>query len=113
MAFPSFILAMGITAALGNSVTNVVIAIAITHMPIYRRLIRGEMLRIREMEYAEAARTVGNRQRRIIFHPPAAQLLPAHHRPGHAGDGLRHPHRGGALLYRPRHPAAARASGGR
>jgi peptide/nickel transport system permease protein len=67
-AFPSFILAMGIAAALGNSVTNIVIAVAITHVPIYGRLIRGEMLRIREMEYAEAARTVGNRQRRIIFH---------------------------------------------
>ena len=71
-AFPSFILAMGIAAALGNSVTNIVIAIAITHVPIYGRLIRGEMLRIREMEYAEAARTVGNRERRIIFH----HLLP-------------------------------------
>jgi peptide/nickel transport system permease protein len=71
-AFPSFILAMGIAAALGNTVTNVVIAIAITHVPIYGRLVRGEMLRIREMEYAEAARTVGNRQRRIIFH----HLLP-------------------------------------
>ena len=71
-AFPSFILAMGIAAALGNSVTNIVIAIAITHVPIYGRLIRGEMLRIRETEYAEAARTVGNRQRRIIFY----HLLP-------------------------------------
>jgi peptide/nickel transport system permease protein len=71
-AFPSFILAMGIAAALGNSVTNIVIAIAITHVPIYGRLIRGEMLRIREMEYAEAARTVGNQQRRIIFY----HLLP-------------------------------------
>jgi peptide/nickel transport system permease protein len=71
-AFPSFILAMGIAAALGNSVTNIVMAIAITHVPIYGRLIRGEMLRIREMEYAEAARTVGNRQRRIIFY----HLLP-------------------------------------
>ena len=70
--FPSFILAMGIAAALGNSVTNIVIAIAITHVPIYGRLIRGEMLRIRETEYAEAARTVGNRQRRIIFY----HLLP-------------------------------------
>jgi peptide/nickel transport system permease protein len=71
-AFPAFILAMGITAALGNTTTNVVIAIAITHVPIYTRLIRGEMLRLREMEYAEAARTVGNRERRIVF----VHLLP-------------------------------------
>lgn len=72
MAFPAFILAMGITAALGNATANVVLAIALTHVPIYTRLIRGEMLRVREMEYAEAARTVGNRQRRIIFY----HLLP-------------------------------------
>ncbi len=72
MSFPSFILAMGISAALGNKLINVVIAIAITHIPIYTRLIRGEMLRIREMEYAEAARTVGNPKSRIIFY----HLLP-------------------------------------
>jgi peptide/nickel transport system permease protein len=71
-AFPSFILAMGIAAALGNNAFNVAAAIAITHVPIYGRLVRGEMLRVREMEYAEAARTVGNRRRRIIFY----HLLP-------------------------------------
>ena len=69
MAFPAFILAMAITAALGNSIANVVAAIAITHVPIYTRLIRGEMLRIRETEYAEAARTVGSRPHQIVlFH---------------------------------------------
>jgi peptide/nickel transport system permease protein len=67
MAFPAFILAMGITAALGNSITNVVAAIAITHVPIYSRLIRGEMLKARETEYAEAARTVGNRPSQIVL----------------------------------------------
>jgi peptide/nickel transport system permease protein len=76
MAFPAFILAIGITAAAGNSMTNVVVAIAITHVPIYTRLIRGEMLRVREMEYAEAARTVGNRQRRIIFYHLLPNCLP-------------------------------------
>jgi peptide/nickel transport system permease protein len=72
MAFPAFILAMAITAALGNSTANVVAAIAITHVPIYTRLIRGEMLKVREMEYAEAARTVGSRPRQIVL----AHLLP-------------------------------------
>jgi peptide/nickel transport system permease protein len=67
MAFPAFILAMAITAALGNSTANVVAAIAITHVPIYTRLIRGEMLRVRETEYAEAARTVGNRHHQIVL----------------------------------------------
>jgi peptide/nickel transport system permease protein len=67
MAFPAFVLAMGIAAALGNTIANVVIAIAITQVPIYLRLIRGEMLRAREMEYAEAARTVGNPRWRIVL----------------------------------------------
>jgi peptide/nickel transport system permease protein len=72
MAFPAFILAMAITAALGNATVNIVAAIAITHVPIYARLIRGEMLKARETEYAEAARTVGNRPRQIVV----GHLLP-------------------------------------
>jgi peptide/nickel transport system permease protein len=67
MAFPAFVLAMGITAALGNTTVNVAIAIGITQVPSYLRLIRGEMLRVREMEYAEAARTVGNAPWRIVL----------------------------------------------
>ena len=67
MAFPAFILAMAITAALGNSVGNVLMAIAITQIPNYLRLIRGEIFRIREMEYADAARVVGNPAWRIMF----------------------------------------------
>lgn len=67
MAFPAFVLAMGITAALGNSTINVAIAISITQVPGYLRLIRGEMLRTREMEYAEAAHTVGNPTWRIVL----------------------------------------------
>jgi len=67
MAFPAFILAMAITAALGNSVGNVLMAIAITQIPNYLRLTRGEIFRIREMEYADAARVVGNPAWRIMF----------------------------------------------
>ncbi len=72
MAFPAFILAMAVTAALGNSIANVVAAIAVTHVPIYTRLIRGEMLKARETEYAEAARAVGDRPRQIVLY----HLLP-------------------------------------
>jgi peptide/nickel transport system permease protein len=67
MAFPAFVLAMGITAAMGNSTGNVALAISITQIPAYLRLIRGEMLRVREMEYADAARTVGNPAWRIVL----------------------------------------------
>src|SRR5260370_23283991 len=67
VAFPAFIRALAFAAALGNSVGNVLIAIALTQIPNYLRLIRGEIFRIREMEYADAARVVGNPAWRIMF----------------------------------------------
>lgn len=71
-AFPSFILAMAITAMLGNTVPNVIIAIAIAYIPYFIRLTRGEILSAREMQYAEAARCVGNPEWRIMY----VHLLP-------------------------------------
>lgn len=67
MAFPALVLAMGMTAALGNSIGNLIVIIATTQVPVYIRLLRGEMLRVREMEYAEAARVVGNPSWRVVF----------------------------------------------
>jgi peptide/nickel transport system permease protein len=67
LAFPALVLAMGLAAALGNSIGNIVLVLAITQLPTYVRLIRGEMLRVREMEYAEAARMVGNPPWRIVM----------------------------------------------
>jgi peptide/nickel transport system permease protein len=67
MAFPALVLAMGLTAALGNSIGNLILVIGITQVPVYLRLMRGEMLRVREMEYAEAASIVGNPRWRIVF----------------------------------------------
>jgi peptide/nickel transport system permease protein len=72
MAFPALVLAMGLSAALGNSIGNLIVVLTITQVPVYIRLIRGEMLRVREMEYAEAARTVGNPSWRIAL----VHLLP-------------------------------------
>lgn len=66
-AFPSFVLAMAITAMLGNTIPNVVIAIAISYMPFFIRLTRGEVLSARELGYAEAARCVGNPEWRIMY----------------------------------------------
>jgi peptide/nickel transport system permease protein len=67
MAFPTFVLAMGLTAAIGSSVTNLILVIAVTQVPAYLRQLRAEMLREREMEYAQAAQTVGNPTWRIVF----------------------------------------------
>jgi peptide/nickel transport system permease protein len=67
MAFPAFVLAMGLTAAIGSSITNLILVIAVTQVPVYLRQLRAEMLREREMEYAQAARTIGNSTWRIVF----------------------------------------------
>jgi peptide/nickel transport system permease protein len=67
MAFPPFVLAMGLTAAIGSSITNLILVIAVTQVPVYLRQLRAEMLREREMEYAQAAQTVGNPTWRIVF----------------------------------------------
>jgi peptide/nickel transport system permease protein len=66
-AFPSFILALAIAAILGNSVPNVIIAIAVAYVPYFVRLTRAEVLAAREREYADAARTVGNPGWRIMY----------------------------------------------
>jgi peptide/nickel transport system permease protein len=66
-AFPSFILAMAITAMLGNKVINVVIAISIAYIPYFVRLTRAEILAARDMEYAIAARCVGNPEWRVMY----------------------------------------------
>jgi len=72
LAFPALVLAMGLSAALGHSIGNLVAVLTIAQIPVYIRLIRGEMLRVREMEYAEAARSVGNPSWRIAL----VHLLP-------------------------------------
>jgi peptide/nickel transport system permease protein len=72
MAFPLFVLAMGIVAALGNSVANIVYATAIINLPIYARLARAEANVRRDAGFVEAARLCGNGEARIVL----AQLLP-------------------------------------
>jgi peptide/nickel transport system permease protein len=67
MAFPAFVLAMGLTAAVGTSITNLILVVAVTQVPVYLRQLRAEILREREMEYAQAAQTVGNPTWRIVF----------------------------------------------
>jgi peptide/nickel transport system permease protein len=71
-AFPAFILAMAITGVLGDSVPNVIIAIATAYTPFFIRLTRGEMLTVRAQQYADAARSVGNPRWRVLF----VHLLP-------------------------------------
>ena len=72
MAFPLFVLAMGIVAALGNTVANIVYATAIINVPFYARLARSEAMVRREAGFIEAARLAGNGGVRIL----AVHLFP-------------------------------------
>ena len=67
MAFPLFVLAMALVAALGNSVINVVYATAIVNLPFYIRLARSELRPRRALGYVEAARAGGSGDWRILL----------------------------------------------
>ena len=66
-AFPALILAMAISGALGPSLTNAMIAIAAVSWPVYARLVRAQVLSLREREYVEAARSLGAPAERIVW----------------------------------------------
>jgi peptide/nickel transport system permease protein len=66
MAFPLFVLAMGIVAALGNTVFNIVLATAIINLPFYIRVSRAEINVLRNAGFVEAARLSGNSDARIL-----------------------------------------------
>ncbi|MBX3453816.1 ABC transporter permease [Ferrovibrio sp.] len=76
MAFPLFVLAMGIVAALGNTVGNIVIATAIINMPLYARVARAEANIRRNAGFVEAARLSGNSEGRILFMHILPNILP-------------------------------------
>jgi peptide/nickel transport system permease protein len=76
MAFPLFVLAMGIVAALGNSVENIVYATAIINLPIYARLARAEANVRRDSGFVEAARLCGNGEVRIVLTTLLPNILP-------------------------------------
>ena len=66
LAFPGILLAIAIVATLGPSLTNALIAISITQIPIYTRIIRSVVLSVRESEYVQAARALGSNPIRIV-----------------------------------------------
>jgi peptide/nickel transport system permease protein len=72
LAFPSIILAIGITTILGPSITNLMIAVGIVYVPQYARLARSSVLAVKEHEYVEAARAIGAQAPAIL----ARHVLP-------------------------------------
>lgn len=67
LAIPSILLAIGIVAALGSSVVNLMIAVGISSIPGYARIVRASVLTIKGEEFIEASKSVGSSDLRIIF----------------------------------------------
>jgi len=76
LACPFLILAIAFAAFLGPSLTNAMLAIGITAMPLFVRLTRGQVLSIKAEDYIEAARAVGNPQWRIAIRHILPNVLP-------------------------------------
>jgi len=67
LAFPDLILAMAFAALLGPNLVNTMIAISFVRWTTYARLVRGEVLRLRETEFVESARSLGANHFRMLF----------------------------------------------
>jgi peptide/nickel transport system permease protein len=67
LAFPSFVLALVFVAVFSPTLTTLVIALSIRFIPMYARLVRGEMFVERVKEYAVAAQAIGSAQTRLVF----------------------------------------------
>src|SRR5438105_3240286 len=67
LAFPSILLAIAIVAILGNGLVSIVLAVGTISIPQFARLVRGVVLGIRETEYVEAARAVGESSASILW----------------------------------------------
>jgi peptide/nickel transport system permease protein len=78
MSFPSLLLAIAMVAFLGPSLNNLILALALIGWVGYARLVRGQVLKVREFDFVTAARAIGSSDARIIFRhilPNAIQPL--------------------------------------
>jgi len=76
LACPFLILAIAMAAFLGPSLTNAMIAIGVSAMPIFIRLTRGQVLAVKVEDYVEAARAVGNPHARILLRHILPNIVP-------------------------------------
>ena len=67
LSIPSILLAIAFMAALGKGIDKAVIAIGLVSIPEYARIVRGCILSVKENDYVQAAKVVGNRDMRIVF----------------------------------------------
>jgi len=77
LAFPGILLAIAMVAVLGPSLTNVVLALSLIGWVGYARLVRGQVLRARELEFVQAARAIGGSHWRVLVRHVIPTALPA------------------------------------
>jgi peptide/nickel transport system permease protein len=77
LAFPGLLLAIALVAVLGPSLTHVLLALTVIGWVGYARLVRGQVLRVREFEYVQAARALGAGSLRILWRHVLPPAMPA------------------------------------
>lgn len=77
LSFPALLLALTISAVLGPSLPNTIIAIGVAFTPFLARIIRGEALRVTQMPYVEAARASGTTNLQMILRHVVPNIMPA------------------------------------
>jgi peptide/nickel transport system permease protein len=77
LAFPGILLAIALVAVLGPSLTNVVLALCVIGWVGYARVVRGQVLKVRELEYVQAARALGAPAWQILLRHVIPPTLPA------------------------------------
>ena len=77
LAFPGILLAIALVAVLGPSLSHVVLALVVIGWVGYARLVRGQVLKLRELEYVQAARALGARPLRVLVRHVVPATLPS------------------------------------
>ena len=77
LAFPGILLAIALVAVLGPSLNHVVLALVVIGWVSYARLVRGQVLKLRELEYVQAARALGARPVRVLVRHVVPATLPS------------------------------------
>ena len=67
LAIPSILLAITFMAAMGKGIDKAILAIGLVSIPEYARIVRGSILSVKQYDYVQAAKVIGNRDSRIIF----------------------------------------------
>lgn len=77
LSFPSILLAIAIVVVLGPGLTNAILAVGVASIPMFARLVRGQALQLRELEFVEAARAIGEKNLSIMLRYLLPSCLPA------------------------------------